>query len=129
MTKYIGKKIIVSLAVLLAAGFVLYFLAFRFPTEPGGIILPDKGTGVLYGDDMYIYRSDDDGKYFSLQYFIPVEVASLSGNHILYLTPQLSEDDFNGKYYISPFTRHHILYRDGKGGSRLLTLHSIESIS
>ena len=129
MTKYIGKKIIVSIAILLAAGFVLYILALRFPTEPGGIILPDRGTGVLYGDDMYIYRSDSESKYFSLQYFIPVEVASLSGNHILYLTSQLTGDDFNGKYYISPFTRHHILYRDGAGDSRLYTLHSIESIS
>ena len=128
MTKYIGKKIIVSLAVLLAAGFVLYFLAFRFPVEKGCILFP-VDIGIMYGDEIYLYRSDDEGKYFSLQYFIPVEVASLSGNHILYLTSQLSEDDFNGKYYISPFTRQHILYRDGAGGSRLLTLHSIESIS
>ncbi len=129
MTKYIGKKIIVSFLILLAAGFVLYILAFRFPVDPSGFFLPDRGTGVLYGDDMYIYRSDKESKSFSLQYFIPVEVAILNGDGVLYLTSQLTGDDFNGKYYISPFTRQHILYRDGAGGSRLHTLHSTEKLS
>lgn len=128
MTKYIGKKIIVSLAILLAAGFVLYMLVCTSVYDSHGIIIGPH-TAVRYGDELYLYDVDLEAEFLSFHYFIPVDIGDLYSD-TLYLPGEVSpEYDFDAKYYASPFTRKHIVKRYGLVDRVFYTLHSIESIS
>ncbi|MBQ6867407.1 MAG: hypothetical protein IJM96_00110 [Clostridia bacterium] len=129
MTKYIGKKIIVSLAVLLAAGFVLYMIMCTSLIIPGPfdcyMILDDLYTAVRYNDEIYLYQADYDAKCMSFHYFIPVKTGTTIGSELIL---PLNTNDLEAKHYISPFTRKHIIKRYGLV-EQVYTLHSVESIS
>ena len=129
MTKYIGKKIIVSIMILLAAGFVLFILICCGESyiNPLVCLFPDRHIVVRYGDDLYFYEIDRDARYMSFHYFIPVNVGSTLGDEI-YLPGNSPEYDFDAKYYISPFTRHHIIKRYGLI-EQVYTLHSTQKLS
>ena len=129
MTKYIGKKIIASLAILLAAGFVLFILICCGESyiNPLVCLFPGRHIVVRYGDDLYFYEVDINARCMSFHYFIPVKVGTTIGDEI-YLPGDSPEYDFDAKYYISPFTRQHIIKRYGLI-EQVYTLHSIEKLS
>ena len=129
MTKYIGKKIIVSIAILLAVISVLYILVLSMGITSDSIFIDDgSGIGVAYDNGMYFYKRDTSARIFSPLYFIPVHVAHMSEHEIYLLSSQYVEEDLQGKYYISLFSREHVVYRSGL--DRIVyTLHSIEKLS
>ena len=129
MTRYIGKKIIVSLAVLLAAGFVLYMVMCTSLIIPGPfdcyVIRDDVYTVVRYNNEIYLYQADRDAKCMSFHYFIPVKVGTSIGNELIL---PINTNDLEAKYYVSPFTRQRIVKRYGLI-EQVYTLHSIEKLS
>lgn len=129
MTKYIGKKIIVSIMILLTATFILYFLVLSMSISSDSIFIDNgNGIGVSYDDGLYFYKRDTSARIFSPLYFIPVHVAHMSEDSIYLLSSEYNERDLHGKYYISLFSREHVIYRSGL--DRIVyTLHSIEKLS
>lgn len=133
MTKYIGKRVIYSILLFFALGFVLYMLTMTRPPDPLGCYLySETGVAVLYDDDLYYYSRDPEASCFTLFYFIPVKAGIITDQFSMWFP--YAEDtegvvkNFAEKYYISPFTNRHIVKRQGLS-STVYTLYSIESIS
>ena len=130
MTKYIGKKIIVSLAVLLAAGFVLYMVVCSI-SDPLACYILEQEAVVLRGDTLYRYRIDHNVDCFSPLYFVPVNVGfAIDGGDIELPDSDHTSirEDFDGKYYTPPFSYEHIIERRGLSYIAY-TLHSTEKLS
>ena len=127
MTKYIGKKIIVSIMILLAAGFVLYMLTITRQPDPEGFITLGYDVAILRKDTLYYYDRDYDTFCFTPFYFIPVKTVTVfeEGGIMLSYDENGVFTNFEEKYYISPFTNEHIIARYGLS-SRVYTLYKTE---
>ena len=124
MTKYIGKKIIYSAVLILVFGFIAYMLLLSMPGDPLNCTIYGSEVVIEKNGILYYYESDSETGYFSPVYFIPVRVAATRDREIID-SMTFPFNEFDDKYYISPFTDEHIVKRHGFR-HKLFTLYKTE---
>ena len=112
MTRYIGKKIIISLVLLLTAGFVLYMLSVS-ASKNNEMSYYSLGLARRIDGEIYYYLPDNEHNYMSMLCFIPIETITADGSSGIIMSFSDYKHDFGPKTFACPFTDNYVTLRHG----------------
>ena len=123
MMKYITKRAVYSIIIVLILGFIVYMLTLSAYGFEDGIYL--RSWRVQWNDTDYFYKPDYESRCFSPVYFIPVQVEYAVPQGYIMDAVKITFDDTSPKFYASPFSRKHIIARSGTS-KMFFTLYKTE---